>query len=102
MLTLNHKYGPYNEPTDRYDSNPYNRDVEIGSEYSETSTLLNIDTSSLESEDQPEFAGWVAEGMILRGGTSGAEAVCRKPRMVSDRVGTMIYVFQVPPSGDHF
>ena len=100
VATLNHKYGPYNEPTDRYDSNPYNRDVEIGTSYSETSTILNIDTSSLEAEDQPEFAGWVAEGMILRGGTSGAEAVCRSPRLVTDRVGTMIYVFQVPPSGD--
>ena len=26
--------------------------------------------------------------------------VVRLPRMISDRVGTMIYVFQVPPSGD--
>ncbi len=100
VATLNHKYGPYNEPTDRYGSNPYNRNVEIGPEYSETSTIINIDTSSLESEEQPEFSGWVAEGMILRGGSSGAEAVCRSPRLVSDRVGTMIYTFQVPPSGD--
>ena len=100
VATQNHKYGPYNDPTDRYDSNPYNRNVEIGPEYSETSTIVNIDTSSLEAEDQPDFAGWVAEGMILRGGTSGAEAVVRAPRLISDRVGTMIYTYQVPPAGD--
>ena len=100
VATQNHKYGPYNDPTDRYDSNPYNRNVNIGPEYSETSTIINLDTSSLASEDQPEFAGWVAEGMILRGGTSGAEAVVRSPRLISDRVGTMIYVYQVPPAGD--
>ena len=38
--------------------------------------------------------------MILRGGTSGAETFVRLPRMISDRVGTMIYVYQVPPAGD--
>ena len=35
--------------------------------------------------------------MILRGGTSGTEAIVRLPRLISDGVGTMIYVFQVPP-----
>ena len=75
VATTNHKYGPYNDPVDRFDRNPYNREVRIPATYSETSTILNCDTFSLANEDQPEFQGYIATGMILRGANSGAHAI---------------------------
>ena len=37
LLTPNHKYGPFNAPTDVYNTNPYDRNNQIPSTYSETS-----------------------------------------------------------------
>ena len=96
VAQLNHKYGPYNNPTDFYDSNPYNRNVDIPNTYSASSTLLNVDTFSLQSQDAPEFSGWVSESMILTGETSGAQARITAVRMISDRVGTVIGSYFVP------
>ena len=100
VASPNHKYGPYNNPSDRFDSNPYNRDLTIPSQYSETSTILNIDTNSLQDMEQPEFEGFIAETMILRGQSSGAEATITNNRLIADRLGTLIYNFQVPPTND--
>lgn len=100
VASSNHKYGPYNDPSDVYDSNPYNRELNIPSEYSETSTLINIDTFSLQDEEQPEFEGYINKSMTLRGQTSGAEALVTFKRMITDRVGTLQFVFQVPSSSD--
>ena len=47
VITPNHKYGPYNNPRDIFERNPYNREERIPEQYSETSTTLNIDTFSL-------------------------------------------------------
>ena len=96
VASSNHKYGPYNIPTDTYDSNPYNRDLEIPSTYSASSTTLNVDTFSLQSQDAPEFSGWVSESMILTGQSSGAQAKVITIRMVSDRIGTVIGSYFVP------
>ncbi len=96
VASSNHKYGPYNIPTDTYDSNPYNRDLEIPSTYSASSTILNVDTFSLQSQDAPEFSGWVSESMILTGQSSGAQAKVTTIRMVSDRIGTVIGSYFVP------
>ena len=60
LLTPNHKYGPYNNPRDIFERNPYNREERIPEEYSETSTILNLDTFSLSSDDNPEFQGYLA------------------------------------------
>ena len=64
VANSNHKYGPYNAPTDVYNTNPYDRNNQIPSTYSESSTTLNIDTFSLSSDDYPQFDGYVAPGMI--------------------------------------
>mgnify|MGYP001160002957 FL=1 len=92
----NHKYGPYNVPTDFYDSNPYNRDTVFASIYSSAATVLNVDTFSLQSQDFPQFSGFISQSMILTGKTSGAQAKVTAVRMVSDRVGTMIASYFVP------
>ena len=96
----NHKFGPYNAPEDIFDNNPYNRDVVIPPDYSETSTLINIDTFSLASEESPQYAGWISPGMILTGGTSGAQATITNVRLVTDAVGTLICNYLVPPSSN--
>lgn len=92
----NHKYGAFNSPTDVYDSNPYDRNAELPTSYTQSSTILNVDTNSLQSEEFPEFAGYIQNGMILRGRTSGAEARVTSVRMITDRVGTLIGSFNVP------
>jgi hypothetical protein len=96
VATANHKYGPYNDPTDVYDSNPYDRTNTLPSTYSETSTILNVDTFSLASENQPEFEGFLREGMIITGQSSGASAIVKARRLVTDRLGTIIGSFRVP------
>ena len=96
----NHKYGPYNNPRDIFERNPYNREERIPEEYSETSTTLNIDTFSLASDDNPEFQGFMAPNMILRGVNSNAEARVTDVRLVTDRLGTLIGSFRVPSSAD--
>jgi hypothetical protein len=59
VATSNHKYGPYNNPTDVYDESPYDRNVFVNSVYSESSNTVNIDTFSLSSEDFPQFSATV-------------------------------------------
>jgi hypothetical protein len=100
VANSNHKYGPYNDPTDFFDSNPYDRTNSIPSTYSETSSILNIDTFSLQNEEQPEFEGRVRPGMILTGGTSGASARVSNVRLITDRLGTLIGSFRVPDISD--
>jgi hypothetical protein len=92
----NHKYGPYNAPTDFFDRNPYNREVNIPEFYSSTSTTLNVDTLSLAEESNTTFSGIVKQNMILRGQSSGAEARVTNVRLVTDRLGTLIGSYQVP------
>ena len=96
VATANHKYGPYNAPEDVFDSNPYDRNNTLPATYSETSEILNIDTFSLSQEAFPEFSGYIAAGMKLRGQSSGAEATVTNVRLVTDRVGTLIGSYRVP------
>ena len=100
VATTNHKYGPYNRPTDIFERNPYNRDERIPETYSETSTVLNIDTFSLADDASPQFQGYIAPNMILRGVNSGAEARVTDVRLIGDRLGTLIGCFRVPASQD--
>jgi hypothetical protein len=98
VATANHKNGPYNQPTDVYVDNPYNRTNTLPSNYSETSTILNIDNFSLADESEAGFFGYVSPGMLLFGVTSGASAVVSGVRLVTDRLGTLIGNYRVPDS----
>ena len=100
VATANHKYGPFNNPSDFYDSNPYLRSNAIPSVYSAESTILNVDTASLASEENPTFRGHIVTTMVLRGQTSGAEATVTNVNLITDRVGTLIGCFNVPGEGD--
>ena len=68
----NHREGEYNAP-DQVFENPYDGSP-LSAVYSATSTILNVDTFSLSNEAQGAYSGYVAENMVLRGSTSGAEA----------------------------
>jgi len=96
-----HKYGPYNNPTDLYDQSPYDRNVSVNSVYSESSSTVNVDTFSLSSEDFPQFSGYITKGMILTGRTSGAQAKITNVRLISDTVGTIQASFRVPDGANN-
>jgi len=98
VASSNHKYGPFNDPTDVYTRNPYNQEESgfLASSYSATSTILNVDISSLSEQTQGEFFGKVAQGLKLKGLTSGAEATISSVRLVTDHVGTIIGSYLIP------
>ena len=92
----NHKFGAYNDPTIVYAVNPYSDTVGISSNYSATSSVLNVDTGSLQQEVLGTFQGFISKNMILRGETSGAEAKVTDVRLISDEKGALVGSFFVP------
>ena len=92
----NHKFGAYNDPTIVYAVNPYSDTVGISSSYSATSSVLNVDTGSLQQEVLGTFQGFISKNMVLRGETSGAEAKVTDVRLISDEKGALIGSFFVP------
>jgi hypothetical protein len=96
----NHKYGPYNAPTDIYTVNPYSANREtIQSAYTSSSSILNVDTASMEEAAIGNFHGRVQRNSILVGQTSGARAEISDFRLITDNVGTLIGSFFVPGMG---
>ncbi len=96
--TPNHKYGPYNAPTDTYTVNPYADNQGIAEVYTSTAVILNVDTFSLQNQPQGDYYGFINGSMTLRGQSSGAQATVTKSRLISDNVGTLIGSFFVPDS----
>ena len=92
----NHKFGAYNNPTLVYAVNPYSDTVGISSNYSATSSVLNVDTGSLQQEVLGTFQGFISKNMTLRGETSGAEAKITDVRLISDEKGALIGSFFIP------
>ena len=96
LAAPNHKEGPYDAPTKVITSNPYNIAAGIATVYSTSSTILNVDTFSLATQVQGEFFGHVSNGMKLRGITSGAEATVTNVRLITDTVGQLTCVYDIP------
>jgi len=98
VATANHKYGPFNAPTDVYVRNPYDQQntATFPADYSATSTILNVDIASLAEQALGTFYGNVLPGIKLKGQTSGAEAIVNTVRLVTDNVGTVIGSFFIP------
>ena len=95
VAQLNHKYGPYNNPSATYNLNPYDEQP-ISDAYSATSNILNIDTFSICDKNSNNFFGYIKEGTKLIGQTSGAVAVVRSLKLVTDDIGTIIGSLFVP------
>jgi hypothetical protein len=93
----NHKYGPYDSPSVAYSNNPYYPDSGIPENYSSTSTLINIDTYSLANMVQGGFSGYIQSGMVLKGQTTGAEAIISSDiKLVADSSGDVIGSMFIP------
>jgi hypothetical protein len=98
LATPNHKYGPYNQPEQVYTDNPYIPNQSIPSSYSTTSTILNVDTASLELQSASGFYGHIVTNMQLKGETSKAIAKITNVRLVTDTSGTLIGSLFIPNS----
>jgi hypothetical protein len=88
LANPDHKYGPYNNPTEVYTNNPYNPSSAIEQTYSTSSSLLNVDTYSL-ADITSVGLGWIAQNQRLVGQTSGAEARITNVRLVTDASGSL-------------
>lgn len=91
----NHKSGNFNNPSRVYEQNPYSKNEIIPSEYSESSTTLNIDTFSLSEEAQGLYSGYLVRRCLLIGETSGAAAYVKDLRLIADGYGDLIGTFFV-------
>ena len=120
VAVSNHKEGPFNAPTRIYAKNPYTTQTAstsletysgtpgtvqltgggsasvIPASYSSTSTTLNVDLDSLAEQAQGDFFGRVETGMILKGGTSGAEAEITNLRLISDYAASVLGSLFIP------
>jgi hypothetical protein len=94
--TPNHKSGEYNNPSSVYSTNPYNPTVGIATLYGPQSTILNVDTSSLQVSNISNFYGNIAVGYILVGTTSGARATVSGIELITDDNGTLIGSIFIP------
>ena len=92
----NHKYGPFDDPSDVFVNNPYDRTNILPATYSESSTILNIDTNTLAAEENASQGGYLAAGMTLIGQTSGAQATITGLGMMTDQIGTLIGSLRIP------
>jgi hypothetical protein len=95
LCNPNHKTGPYNSPVETFSLNPYNQQA-FETIYSETSSVLNVDTRSLELQSEIEFYGQAVVDMPLIGATSGAVARVKNIRLLSDNGGRLVGSFYVP------
>ena len=91
----NHRTGPYNSPVLTYPENPYtNQPTENA--YSSTSTILNVDCTSLADLPQGTFRGWIGLNMYLIGQSSGAIAQITNNRLISDITATVAGSIFIP------
>jgi len=108
LAKSNHKFGPYNNPSTVFTNNPYSRTDIIPSEYSSSSSLLNVDTFSLSEEAQGNYTGFITVGTHLVGESSGASAFVKDIKLISDNYGDLIGTFFVrdpntlPPPASRF
>jgi len=98
LATSNHKYGPYNQPDQVFVENPYSPTQNIPSSYSTTSTILNVDTASLELQSASGFFGNIVTNMQLKGEVSKAVAKITNVRLITDSAGTLIGSLYIPDS----
>ena len=84
-----HKSGNINSPTKTYGKNPYDRSITLGTAYSASSTVLNIDINALSEEALGRWSGYVVKGMKIVGTTSRAEATVTDVRLINDNWGDL-------------
>ena len=84
-------------PNDYFTYNPYD-DTELPSSYASTTNFINVNTESLAAQAVGEYFGNVQVGEVLEG-ASGARAVVKDRRCISDRRGQYRASFFIPDAG---
>ena len=92
----NHKFGPYNNPTQVFDKNPYERSSSLTDSYTSTSTVINIDTYSLANNSEGTYYSKPNVGAILVGRTSGATARIESLDLFTDQLGDVLGCLWIP------
>jgi len=89
-----HKLGDINSPDETFNANPYNTSVSLGSVYSASTSVLNIDVLSMADEAQGRFFGYIpTNNVTLLGQSSGAQANVENVRLVADTFGDLYGTF---------
>ena len=98
----NHKEGPFNNPTRKYQVSPYDRTLLMSAldSYNSSSVLLNVDIDALAAQAGGSYSGFITPGGRLIGRTSQAQATIDDSRLVTDNWGTVIgsFFFRNPNS----
>ena len=89
-------------PDDGYKTNPYGKGTEaLPTSYASQTEYLNHDITALSETISPDFFGNMQVGEVLIGQTSGAVAVVRDRRLLTDNVGNVQGAFFIPsPKND--
>jgi hypothetical protein len=95
LASPNHKKGKFDSPTETFSINPYNNQ-NIPLSYLPSSTLLNIDTSSMSLMADSSYYGEIKTDYILIGKTSKAIASVTNVRLITDNFGDLIGSFFIP------
>jgi len=92
-----HKSGSISSPDLTYNQNPYNKTQTLGTIYSSTSNVLNVDVDGLSKRAQGRYFGYIQSGMQLVGQTSNAIASVKDIRLISDNFGDINGSFFIRP-----
>ncbi len=89
-------------PDDGYKTDPYGKGEEtLPTSYSSQTAFLNHDITAISETVSPDFFGNAQVGELLVGQTSGAVAVVKDRRLLSDNVGNLQGTFFIPdPKND--
>ena len=91
LAQSDHKKGDVLSPTETFNANPYNTSVSLGSNYSASSSTLNVDINSLGDEAQGAYFGYIplGSGITILGRSSGAQAEVSNVRLIADTFGDL-------------
>ena len=86
---------------DGYTTDPYGTGTStLAESYASQTPFINIDTASLAESVNPNYYGNINVGEVLIGQTSGARAVVRDRRLLTDNVGSIRGTFFIPNPGN--
>ena len=90
-----HKAGDINAPSKTFNANPYDTTSLLGTNYSSSSTVLNVDIASIDDEARGSYYGYIptSGNVTLLGQTSKAQATVTNVRLVADTYGDVFGSF---------
>ena len=90
-----HKAGDINAPSKTFNANPYDTTSLLGTNYSSSSTVLNVDIASIDDEARGNYYGYIptSGNVTLLGQTSKAQATVTNVRLVADTFGDVFGSF---------